>query len=39
VIVQEEVPVEPRATLEERIHAVEHRLLPGVVRELCSVAR
>jgi phosphoribosylglycinamide formyltransferase 1 len=36
VIVQEEVAVEPRATLEERIHAVEHRLLPGAVRELCS---
>ena len=39
VIAQEEVPVEPRATLEERIHAVEHRLLPGVVRELCPAAR
>jgi phosphoribosylglycinamide formyltransferase 1 len=38
VIVQEQVPVEPRATLEERIHAVEHRLLPGVVRELCPAA-
>ena len=36
VIVQEPVPVEPRATLEERIHAVEHRLLPKVVRELCA---
>jgi phosphoribosylglycinamide formyltransferase-1 len=36
VIVQEEVPLEPRATLEERIHAVEHRLLPAVVRELCA---
>ena len=35
VIVQEEVPVEPRATLEERIHAVEHRLLPKVVSGLC----
>jgi phosphoribosylglycinamide formyltransferase-1 len=35
VIAQEEVPVEPRETLEERIHAVEHRLLPQVVRELC----
>jgi phosphoribosylglycinamide formyltransferase-1 len=32
---QEPVPVEPRDTLEERIHAVEHRLLPAVVRELC----
>jgi Folate-dependent phosphoribosylglycinamide formyltransferase PurN len=36
VIRQEPVPVEPRATLLERIHAVEHRLLPGVVRELCA---
>ena len=39
VIVQEEVPEEPRETLEERVHALEHRLLPGVVRDLCSVAR
>jgi phosphoribosylglycinamide formyltransferase-1 len=39
VIVQEEVPIEPRATLEERVHAVEHRLLPEVVKELCSAAR
>jgi phosphoribosylglycinamide formyltransferase-1 len=38
VIRQEEVPVEPRGTLEHRIHAVEHRLLPEVVSELC-VAR
>jgi phosphoribosylglycinamide formyltransferase-1 len=38
-IAQEEVPVEPRETLEERIHAVEHRLLPKVVRELCLAAR
>ena len=30
------MPVEPRETLEERIHAVEHRLLPEVVRELCG---
>jgi phosphoribosylglycinamide formyltransferase-1 len=37
VIAQEPVPVEPRETLEERIHAVEHRLLPEVVRELCLV--
>jgi phosphoribosylglycinamide formyltransferase 1 len=35
VIVQETVPLEPRETLEERVHAVEHRLLPRVVRELC----
>src|SRR3954454_22720797 len=33
-IVQESVPVEPREALEERIHAVEHRLLPRVVRDL-----
>ncbi len=39
VIAQELVPVEPRATLEERIHAVEHRLLPNAVRELCPAAR
>ena len=39
VIVQEPVPVEPRDTLEERIHAVEHRLLPEVVRNLCLAAR
>jgi phosphoribosylglycinamide formyltransferase-1 len=36
VILQEPVPVEPRATLAERIHAVEHRLLPKVVGELCA---
>lgn len=35
VLRQEPVPVEPRETLAERIHAVEHRLLPEVVRELC----
>ena len=35
VVRQEPVPVEPRETLVERIHAVEHRLLPEVVRELC----
>ena len=35
VIRQEPVEVEPRATLVERIHAVEHRLLPEVVQELC----
>jgi phosphoribosylglycinamide formyltransferase-1 len=33
---QEPVPVEPRATLAERLHAVEHRLLPEVVRQLCA---
>jgi len=35
VIRQEPITVEPRDTLLERIHAVEHRLLPEVVRELC----
>ena len=35
VIRQEPVPVEPQETLTERIHAVEHRLLPEVVRDLC----
>jgi phosphoribosylglycinamide formyltransferase-1 len=37
VIRQERLPVEPRETLTERIHAVEHRLLPEVVRELVGV--
>ena len=36
VIRQEPVAVEPRGTLVERIHAVEHRILPEVVRELCA---
>ena len=36
VIRQEPVAVEPRTTLLERIHAVEHRLLPEVVGELCA---
>jgi phosphoribosylglycinamide formyltransferase-1 len=36
ILRQEPVPVEPRGTLLERIHAVEHRLLPEVVRELCA---
>jgi phosphoribosylglycinamide formyltransferase-1 len=36
IIRQEPVAVEPRATLVERIHAVEHRILPEVVRELCA---
>jgi phosphoribosylglycinamide formyltransferase-1 len=35
VLAQQPVPLEPRATLEARIHAVEHDLLPRVVRELC----
>jgi phosphoribosylglycinamide formyltransferase-1 len=34
ILAQEAVPVEPRDTLEERIHAVEHRLYPSVVRGL-----
>jgi phosphoribosylglycinamide formyltransferase 1 len=36
VLRQETVPVEPRDTLVDRIHAVEHRILPEVVRELCG---
>jgi phosphoribosylglycinamide formyltransferase 1 len=36
VIRQEAVAVEPAETLEQRIHAVEHRILPEVVRELCA---
>ena len=36
VIRQEPVPVEPAETLAERIQAVEHRLLPAVVRDLCA---
>jgi phosphoribosylglycinamide formyltransferase 1 len=32
VVAQEDVPLEPRETLEQRIHAVEHRLLPEVVK-------
>src|SRR3954469_6439812 len=39
VVVPEEVPIEPRETLIERIHDVEHRLLPSVVRELIACAR
>jgi phosphoribosylglycinamide formyltransferase-1 len=39
VIRQEQVPVEPRESLVERIHAVEHRLLPAVLSELCLEAR
>jgi phosphoribosylglycinamide formyltransferase-1 len=39
VLRQEPVPLEPRATLEERIHAVEHRLLPTVVREMMVACR
>jgi phosphoribosylglycinamide formyltransferase 1 len=36
ILRQEPVSVEPRDSLVERIHAVEHRLLPEVVRELCA---
>ncbi|MDQ3067061.1 MAG: phosphoribosylglycinamide formyltransferase [Actinomycetota bacterium] len=36
VIRQEPVPIEPKDTLVERIQAVEHRLLPEVVRDLCA---
>jgi phosphoribosylglycinamide formyltransferase 1 len=39
VIVSEPVPVLPHDTVEslrERVHEVEHRLLPEVVRELCA---
>jgi phosphoribosylglycinamide formyltransferase-1 len=35
VLEQLPVDVEPRETLEQRLHAVEHRLLPKVVSELC----
>ena len=36
VLRQEPLPIEPRETLVARIHAVEHRLLPEVVGELCA---
>jgi phosphoribosylglycinamide formyltransferase-1 len=36
VLRQEPVPVKPQESLVERIHAVEHRLLPEVVKELCA---
>lgn len=36
VLRQEPVPLEPTETLEERLHAVEHRLLPAVVREMIA---
>jgi phosphoribosylglycinamide formyltransferase-1 len=36
VLRQEAVPLEPRESLEERLHAVEHRLLPAVVREMIA---
>jgi phosphoribosylglycinamide formyltransferase 1 len=39
VIRQEPVPVHPADTLVERIHAVEHRILPEVVRDLVGGRR
>jgi phosphoribosylglycinamide formyltransferase-1 len=36
ILMQEVVAVEPRETLEDRIHAVEHRLLPETVKELIA---
>lgn len=36
VLAQEPVPLEPRDTLEQRIHTVEHSLLPAVVRDLLN---
>ena len=36
VIRQEAVEVEPRESLFERIHALEHRILPEVVADLCA---
>ena len=38
VLRQEALPVEPRETLEERLHAVEHRLLPEVVAGMLEKA-
>ncbi len=37
VLRQEAVPLDPRETLEERLHAVEHRLLPAVVHEMIAM--
>jgi len=36
ILVQEPVQVEPRETFEERLHAVEHRLLPETVAGLIA---
>jgi len=36
ILRQEQIPIEPRETLVERVHAVEHRILPEVVKELCG---
>jgi len=38
VIRQEALPVSPRETLEARIHALEHRLLPAVVGDMLAGA-
>ena len=36
VLRQEAVPLDPRETLAERLHSVEHRLLPAVVQEMIA---
>jgi phosphoribosylglycinamide formyltransferase-1 len=36
ILRQEALPVEPRATLADRLHAIEHRLLPEVVASLVA---
>ena len=36
VLAQEPVPVEPRETQEERVHAVQHRLLPALEEEMMA---
>jgi phosphoribosylglycinamide formyltransferase-1 len=36
ILAQEPLEIAPVETLVERIHAVEHRLLPKVVSELCA---
>lgn len=37
IVRQVPVPVEPRESLAERIHAAEHRVLPEAVRDLCAL--
>ncbi|MCP9487529.1 MAG: phosphoribosylglycinamide formyltransferase [Gaiellaceae bacterium MAG52_C11] len=39
IVRQVPVPVEPRASLVERIHDVEHRVLPEVVRQILVTGR
>jgi phosphoribosylglycinamide formyltransferase 1 len=39
ILRQESLPVEPRETLDERIHTLEHRLLPAVVAELLQATK